>query len=249
MSPEERELLDAATDRHVHLTKTGDDSWEVGMMPDLGLLTNDNERQAEALLSGGGFRLPDGREFKRVMTTAEARAAFGLGPIHGAEDDGTDQRMKGGGQDEPSRLTIIQRPFNWGLVIVVGDDWDGERELPAFEQQRMVGASEFAVTIGVRHAQDSEEFETGDDGEEYLKLAETRVEVRLLDSPPADAGRREVFSGLVAVPSGRLSIGDADEETIVAAHPGNNRIVVSVDHDVGAGDLMPDAVYVDLLPA
>ena len=149
---------------------------------------------------------------------------------------------------EPNRATTIKRPFHWGIVIIVGDDWGGESEVPAFDPARMVAANDFAVTIAVRHAQDTDEVETGDDGVEYVKLAEATVVARLLDSPPTDEGRREVFSWVIAVPSGRLSIGDADEETIVAAHQGNNRVIVSVDDEVPADDLSPDLVYVDLLP-
>jgi hypothetical protein len=81
MSPEDWELFNAATDQNVHLTKTGDDAWEVGMMPKLEPLSIETARQATTFLSGDRIRLPDGREFKRVMTTAEAREAFGLDPL------------------------------------------------------------------------------------------------------------------------------------------------------------------------
>ena len=78
MDAEDWLLFNAATDKNVHLTKTGDDAWEVGMMPNLEPLTPEAARRAETLLSGDRMRLPDGREFKRVMTRAEARSAFGL---------------------------------------------------------------------------------------------------------------------------------------------------------------------------
>ncbi len=145
--------------------------------------------------------------------------------------------------------TVIKRPFHWGIVIIVGDDWDGESEVPVFDPDRMVAANDFAVTIAVRHAQDTDEVETGDDGVEYVKFAEASVVARLLDSSPTDEGRREVFSGVIDVPSGRLSIGDADEETIVTAHQGTNRVIVSVDEEVPDDDLSPDVLYVDILPA
>jgi hypothetical protein len=150
---------------------------------------------------------------------------------------------------EPNRVTTVKRPFHWGIVIIVGDDWGGESEVPTFDPDRMVAANDFAVTIAVRHAQDTDEVEMGDDGVEYVKLAEATVVARLLDSTSSDEGRREVFSGVIAVPSGRLSIGDADEETIVTAHQGDNRVIISVDHEVPPDDLSPDLVYVDLLPA
>jgi hypothetical protein len=249
MSPEDWELFRAATDQDVHLTKTRDDAWEVGMMPNLGLLTNESARQAETFLSGDRIRLPNGREFKRVMTTAEAREAFGLDPIADLDESASRDHEGNASIEEPNRVTTIQRPFHWGIVVVVGDDWGGESEVPAFDPDRIVAANDFAVTISVRHAQDTDEVETGDDGVEYVKLAEATVVARLLDASPTGEGRREVFSGVIAVPSGRLSIGDADEETIVTAHQGDNRVRVSVDDEVPADDLSPDLVYVDLLPA
>jgi hypothetical protein len=248
MSPEDWELFNAATDQNVHLTKTGDDVWEVGMVPNLGLLTNGSARHAETFLSGNRIRLPDGREFKRKMTTAEAREGFGLDPIaHHDESASRDHEGSASGED-PNRVTTIKRPFHWGIAVVVGDDWDGNREVPAFDPDRMVAANDFAVTIAVRHAQDTNEVEIGDDGVEYVKFAEGTVVARLLDAQPTGEGRREIFSGMIAVPSGRLSIGDADEETIVTAHLGDNRVIVSVDDVVPADDLAPDRVYVDLLP-
>jgi hypothetical protein len=80
MDRDELELTNAAESQEVRLRRTGDDSWEVGMMPNLDPLSIEVTRQAETFLSGDRIRLPDGREFKRVMTTAEAREAFGLEP-------------------------------------------------------------------------------------------------------------------------------------------------------------------------
>jgi hypothetical protein len=150
---------------------------------------------------------------------------------------------------EPNRVTTIERPFHWGIVVIAGDDWRGEPEAPAIDPDRMVAANDFAVTIAVRHAQDTDEVEKGDDGVESVKFAKATVVARLLDSSPPDEGRRQVFSGVITVPSGRLSIGDADEESIVTAHQGSNRVIVSVDEGIPADDLSPDLVFVDLLPA
>jgi hypothetical protein len=249
MNPDDWILVNLASDRNVHLTKTGADAWEVGMMPNLGLLTKKGIEQIETYRSGDRIRLPDGREFKRVMTTAEAREAFGLDPNADHEGNAIRDHEANASTEDPNRVTTIRRPFHWGIVVVVGDHWDGEREVPAFDPDRMVVANDFAVTIAVRHAQDTDEVETGDDGVEYLKFAEATVVARLLDSPSTSEGRRGVFSGVISVPSGRLSIGDADEETVVAAHLGKNRVTVSVDDGVQADDLSPDVVYVDLLPA
>ena len=87
MNTNDLELLNAATDQNVHLTKIGDDSWEVGMMPNLEPLTIETARQATTYLSGNRIRLPDGREFTRLMTTTEARREFGLEEVSGAADE------------------------------------------------------------------------------------------------------------------------------------------------------------------
>jgi hypothetical protein len=78
MDRDDLALVEAADKQGVSLTKTGDDSWSVGMAPNLEPLTPGTARLAETFLADGRIRLPDGREFKRVMTTKEARIAFGL---------------------------------------------------------------------------------------------------------------------------------------------------------------------------
>jgi hypothetical protein len=139
-------------------------------------------------------------------------------------------------------MTTVRRPFNWGIVMIMGDDWLGE--LPEIRPDVPVSANERAIIVLVRHAQDSGEIE-GD----YVKLAETEVVVRRLDEPAAASdSRREVFRGEITTPTGRVSIGDADDWTTAPAHPGANLVVVSVDARLPLDDLSPDAVQVDLLP-
>lgn len=82
------------------------------MMPNLGPLTNESARQAETFLSRDRIRLPDGREFKRVMTTAEARETFGLDPIADHEENAGRDQEENASTDEPNRFTTIQRPFH-----------------------------------------------------------------------------------------------------------------------------------------
>ena len=143
---------------------------------------------------------------------------------------------------KPPETTTVRRPFHWGIVIVAADDWAGD--LPEVDPDSLVTASERTVIIGVRHAQDSDEF----DGE-VLKLAEAEVVVRKLgEAASSSESRREVFRTVITVPTGRLTVGDADEEVVVSAHPGANTVLVSVDAQVPRDDMSPDAVQVDLLP-
>ena len=81
-----------------------------------------------------------------------------------------------------------------------------------------------------------------------MKPAEAEVVVRLVDEVAADESRREVFRGVISVPTGHLTFGDTDGEMSLPAHVGDNTVVVSVDVDVPIDDLSPDAVQVDLLP-
>lgn len=70
-------LIEAAATQGVNLHKvTG--GWKVGLTVKPDPLTIENTRQVDTFLSGGRIRLADGREFKRVMTTEEARRVFGL---------------------------------------------------------------------------------------------------------------------------------------------------------------------------
>ena len=143
---------------------------------------------------------------------------------------------------QPPQVTTVRRPFNWGIVIIAADDWAGD--LPEVARDALVAANESAVIIGVRHAQDSGEF----DGE-FLKLAEAEVVVRRLDgSASSGESRRELFRTVITVPTGRVTVGDADEQVVVSAHRGANAVLVSVDAQVPIDDMSPDAVQVDLLP-
>ena len=138
--------------------------------------------------------------------------------------------------------TTLRRPFYWGIVVIVADDWFGE--LPVLDAESHVTADDHALIVQVRHSQDTDE-----SGNEYEEEAETVVTVRLLDDPePPAEGRREVFRGIVNVPSGRLNVGDAEEEATLAAHTGHNTIVVSVDASTPDDMFFPDAIWVDLLP-
>jgi hypothetical protein len=95
----------------------------------------------------------------------------------------------------------------------------------------------------VRHAQDNvSDFEPGFD------WAEAAVTVRCLVEPPEDDPSREViYRGVLSTPCGAVSIGDADDQVVIPAHPIETKIVVSVL--AGPTDNSPDEVWLDLVPA
>jgi hypothetical protein len=138
---------------------------------------------------------------------------------------------------------MIRRPFHWGIVFMLAEEQ--KANIPEPVRDQLVSANESGISVSVRHAQDSDEVE-GD----YIKFAEVQIGFRVLDAPPVTTEyRREVFRGTIDLPSGRLNVGDADEETIVNGHRGPNTIIVSVNADVARDEVSPDALWIDLLPA
>lgn len=144
---------------------------------------------------------------------------------------------------QPVSTTTIRRPFHWGIVIVA--DADSRESLPDVNPQQPVTGNDVGVIALVRHAQDVESFE-GD-----YDFAEAEVTVRLLSAADKTdmCSRREIYRGRLVAAKGRLSVGDADEDVVISAHQGPNDVVVTVDGNVSEGDLSPEAIRVDLLPA
>jgi hypothetical protein len=138
--------------------------------------------------------------------------------------------------------TVIRRPFHWGIVIVADEESGGQ--IPDVDPANLVSSNEHGIVATIRHAQDVDSFA----GE--FDWAEAQVVVRLLphEERPATT-RREVFRGAILVPSGRISIGDADSDVIHPAHRGWNQLVVTVGADVEVTELSPDEVRIDLFPS
>jgi len=143
---------------------------------------------------------------------------------------------------EPLSTTRIQRPFHWGLAVLVGEDWTGE--YPEVDPDTAVTASDRVLLVPVIHAQDSDEFEG-----EYLKFAQAEVVVRRWESaPPSLSPLQEVYRGHLVLPAGILTIGDADEWVTVPVSADVNEVWVSYDEGASR-DGSPERVWVDLAPA
>ena len=126
---------------------------------------------------------------------------------------------------EISELTAT-RSFAWG-VLVVGDA--ESHDIPPLEPLRTIAATDSTVVIRVRHAQDVTDIEDS----EFL------VNLRVA----ADSGHGEGVVATVAVPSGRLSVGDANAADIVNLRPGRWRLRIEVEPDD-----VPERVAVWLSP-
>ena len=141
---------------------------------------------------------------------------------------------------QPLLTMTIRRPFHWGIVVLIPE---GDAQVPDVDPDAMVSTNGQALVILVRHAQDVDSFD--DD----VRWAEAEIVFRLLVEEPTSAvPRREVFRGVIDMPSGRLEVGDADGNVVVPAHPGANTVIVTVDPAHPADDLSPEQIQVDLLP-
>lgn len=103
------------------------------------------------------------------------------------------------------------RAFAWGIVIIGDAD---TQEIPSPDRDNAIVSSDSAVVVQVRHAQDVAD----PDDSEFL------VEVRCTEGSTDRIGMS--FDGDILIPSGRLSIGDADHEDTIIVTPGRWRLQV-----------------------
>lgn len=133
--------------------------------------------------------------------------------------------------------TTIVRPWQWGIVIV----GDSRGKLPEFDPGVIASIGAETIVMCVRHAQDVV-FPVGAADDEVLE-ATAAVHVRLLASfEPPD--RPVVCDATLAIPSGRVSIGDADGESVIDWTGESVRVVVSAN-ELDLSGL--DEVWVDLV--
>jgi hypothetical protein len=110
---------------------------------------------------------------------------------------------------QPLATVTITRPWHWGIVIVSDAELGGQ--IPDVDPDAPVTANENGLVILVRHAQDVPSF----DGD--FEWAETTVALcHRATSPSPNPERTQLFEGTLATPSGRLWIGDADDEVVTS---------------------------------
>lgn len=138
---------------------------------------------------------------------AEARTGYlpavvvasGVGQTHGVDD------------------WQVKRPFWWGLVLLVDRD---ASEVPSLANS-VISASPSGLAVKVLHAQDVDL--SGFEDDELVPPTQVQVLVRVGERPQADA----LFSGEIDVPSGVLTVGDAEQQD--ALEIGRGRWAVQVD--------------------
>jgi hypothetical protein len=111
----------------------------------------------------------------------------------------------------------LRRSFGWGVLLISDAR---SRDIPVSLPKGPVTATDTAVAIAVRHAQDVD-YEGGE-------TAPAAVSVNVL-AGPADVAATD-FEGSIRLGSGVLAVGDAEQEETVDVRPGSYRVQVRLDH-------------------
>jgi hypothetical protein len=136
---------------------------------------------------------------------------------------------------QPLFEVTLVRPWHWGIAVVV--DRDGE--VPEVDSGQLVSLGPSGMVVLVRHAQDSVESFEGD-----WDWATASLHVRFLTA--LESTQRSIAcDAVLQTPSGRLSVGDADNDVAFSTHHGQTHVVVSVEDPT---DTSPDKIWIDLLP-
>lgn len=99
----------------------------------------------------------------------------------------------------------FKRPFNWG-VLILGDP--AAQAVPELSRGQAIDQSSELIVVAVRHAQDTEDAE----GAPF----EVEITCRQRSAGFAASG----YHALIRLPSGAMSIGDAEHESVVRLGPG-----------------------------
>lgn len=135
-----------------------------------------------------------------------------------------------------SDITIV-RAWQWGIAII----GDSRGEVPPVEPNSAASIGREAVVLNVRHAQDV--VIPDDAADDDVIEATATIHVRVLSSAvPSD--RPLVCDVTLAVPSGRVSIGDANDEYVIDWAGASVRVVATAN-ELDRTDL--DEMWVDLL--
>lgn len=137
---------------------------------------------------------------------------------------------------QPLFEVTLTRPWHWGIAIMSAPG----AAVPETLEPSLVTATPDALVIKVKHAQDIEaEVFEGD-----WDWATASIQVRsLTDFKPADES--VAFEGLLRLPAGELTIGDANSEVRLndLSNPSRVRVYATDTSDAGAA-----SVRIDIAP-
>jgi len=111
----------------------------------------------------------------------------------------------------------VRRPFGWGLVLLLDRDTS---EVPSLTGSAVSQSAE-GLAVKVLHAQDVDLAGAGPD--DVIPPPQVLIRVRIGERPHGEV----LFSGVIDVPSGVLTVGDAEQEDALEIGPG--RWAVQVD--------------------
>jgi hypothetical protein len=114
------------------------------------------------------------------------------------------------------------QPFRWGLLTAF--DAENKWDLPNDVSAEVVTATDTAVAVQVRHSQDIEEPE-GWPSDLGLPEVQVRVVVAFAESPTRET---VAFDGSLLCRSGRLAVGDAENERVLDVPSGSLHVQVSL---------------------
>jgi hypothetical protein len=111
---------------------------------------------------------------------------------------------------DPMDYWRIKRFFEWGIVLLLDRDSVDVPEL----SRSPVSQSPQGLVVEVHHAQDVDLDGFADDDD--VPSAEVQIAIWLDHEPPGPG----TFSGVIEVPSGVLTVGDADHQDALAIGAG-----------------------------
>jgi hypothetical protein len=114
------------------------------------------------------------------------------------------------------------QPFGWGLLMAF--DAETDWELPEGLGSEGVTASSSCLAVPVHHTSDVS-FPEGWPDDLAMPGAQVNVVVAFTESPP---GSPVHFDGNLSCPSGRLSVGDAENARVIDVPAGTARVQVSL---------------------
>jgi hypothetical protein len=112
--------------------------------------------------------------------------------------------------DAEPRLAF-KRAFAWGILLVSDSQ---TKAIPELDHQAVVTASKEALAIVVHHAADVPYGDVPSD--QIVPESEVAVRIYVQESAP----RTPSFEAVMSVPSGTLTVGDADHEESLDIDPG-----------------------------
>lgn len=116
------------------------------------------------------------------------------------------------------------QPFHWGLLLAY--DQDADFQTPDLDRAGSVAATASCLAVPVRHAQDID-YPEDVAPDAVLPWSEVTVTVVVGEPLPSPAE----FEARLRCPSGRLVVGDAEQERVVEVPPGE--VLVQVVRDGG----------------